>query len=64
MLSSQVEVDDESKAIMAINIHIGMLQVNRLQQDVKTAPADFETFVGMILTKCLSQYSQLVAFCE
>lgn len=38
----QVDGDDDSKAIMTIHTHIGLSQVNQLQQGIKTAPAEFQ----------------------
>ncbi|XP_017482519.1 PREDICTED: uncharacterized protein K02A2.6-like [Rhagoletis zephyria] len=46
----QVEVDDDSKEIMAINTHVGMFKVNRLQQGVKTAPGEFQAIVDKMLS--------------
>lgn len=46
----QIEVDDKSKQLMAINTHIGLFQVNRLQQGIKTAPGEFQAIVDMMLS--------------
>lgn len=46
----QVEVDDASKKLMTINTHIGLFQVNRLQQGIKTAPGEFQAIIDMMLS--------------
>ncbi|XP_036345530.1 uncharacterized protein LOC118754748 [Rhagoletis pomonella] len=48
--SASVEVDDDSKEIVAINTHVGMFKVNRLQQGVKAAPAEFQAIVEKMLS--------------
>ncbi|XP_031358323.1 uncharacterized protein LOC116181978 [Photinus pyralis] len=46
---NQVSVDDEAKKYMAINTHLGLLQVNRLQPGINTAPGRFQEFMDRIL---------------
>lgn len=45
----QVELDDKAKRVMAINTHIGLFQVNRMQPGVKTAPGQFQQLMDTIL---------------
>ncbi|XP_037930223.1 uncharacterized protein K02A2.6-like [Teleopsis dalmanni] len=46
----QIPVDQESQKLMAINTHLGLFKVLRLQQGVKTAPGIFQQIVDTMLS--------------
>lgn len=45
----QVELNEEAKQHMAINTHLGLYQVNRMQPGVKTAPGQFQELMDKLL---------------
>ncbi|XP_037942585.1 uncharacterized protein K02A2.6-like [Teleopsis dalmanni] len=46
----QIPLDQESQKLMAINTHLGLFKVLRLQQGVKTAPGIFQQIVDTMLS--------------
>lgn len=45
----QVELTEDAKLHMAINTHLGLYQVNRMQPGVKTAPGQFQELMDKVL---------------
>lgn len=45
----QLELDKDAKQHMAINTHLGLYQVNRMQPGVKTAPGQFQELMDKFL---------------
>lgn len=46
----QVELDEEAKKLAVINTHCGLMQVNRLQPGIKTAPPLFQQLMDTIMS--------------
>ncbi|XP_055620280.1 uncharacterized protein K02A2.6-like [Toxorhynchites rutilus septentrionalis] len=46
----QVEVDDESKKLLTINIHRGLFRFNRLAPGVKSAPGAFQQLMAKMVS--------------
>lgn len=46
----QIPLDEEAAKLMTINTHLGLFNVNRLQQGVKTAPGIFQQIIDTMLS--------------